>query len=310
MLRRKRSNPALNPSSEPPCAARPKKPTRSSRLHARPGAFVIPNPWDAGTAKLLAAMGFEALATTSLGFANTLGTAEVSLDAIIENCRTIAAATDLPVSADLENCGADEPKAAARAIGLAAEAGAVGGSIEDSTGDPQAPIYDFTLAVERVQAAVEAARALPFPFTLTARAENLLHGRNDLDDTIRRLQAFEAVGADVLYSPGVRDLDTIRNGGRSARQAVQPGDGLCRPHADRRPAFRRGRQAHQRRRRDVAFCTGRLPAKRARDEGQGGVQLRHGNGADQGTARWVRDGWSLAFVVPANAGPITTDGII
>jgi 2-methylisocitrate lyase-like PEP mutase family enzyme len=179
-------------------------------LHARPGAFVIPNPWDAGTAKLLAAIGFEALATTSLGFANTLGSSEVSLEAIIENCRTIAEATDLPVSADLENCGADEPKAAARAIGLAAEAGAVGGSIEDSTGDPHHPIYDFTLAVERVQAAVEAARALPFPFTLTARAENLLHGQSDLDDTIRRLQAFEAVGADVLYSPGVRDLDTIR----------------------------------------------------------------------------------------------------
>jgi 2-methylisocitrate lyase-like PEP mutase family enzyme len=180
-------------------------------LHARPGAFVIPNPWDAGTAKLLAAMGFEALATTSLGLANMLGTAEVTLEAILGNCRTIAAATDLPVSADLENCGADEPEAAARAIGLAAEAGAVGGSIEDSTGDPQAPIYDFALAVERVQAAVEAARALPFPFTLTARAENLLHGQGDLDDTIRRLQAFEAVGADVLYSPGVRDLDTIRN---------------------------------------------------------------------------------------------------
>ncbi len=122
-------------------------------LHARPGAFIIPNPWDAGTAKLLAAIGFEALATTSLGLANTLGTADVSLDAIIENCRTIAAATDLPVNADLENCGADEPQAAARAIGLAAEAGAVGGSIEDSTGDPQAPIYDFALAVERVLSA-------------------------------------------------------------------------------------------------------------------------------------------------------------
>jgi 2-methylisocitrate lyase-like PEP mutase family enzyme len=179
-------------------------------LHTRPGAFVIPNPWDAGTAKLLAGIGFEALATTSLGLANTLGSAEVSLDAILENCRTIADATDLPVSADLENCDADEPEAAARAIGRAAEAGAVGGSIEDSTDDPQHPIYDFTLAVERVQAAVEAARALPFPFTLTARAENLLHGRNDLDDTIRRLQAFEAVGADVLYSPGVRDIDTIK----------------------------------------------------------------------------------------------------
>ncbi|WP_213285819.1 oxaloacetate decarboxylase [Bradyrhizobium sp. sGM-13] len=179
-------------------------------LHARPGAFIIPNPWDAGTAKLLAAMGFEALATTSLGLANTLGSVTVSLDAILENCRAIAEATDLPVNADLENCGADDPKTAARAIARAAEAGAVGGSIEDSTGDPQNPIYDFSLAVERVQAAVEAARALPFPFTLTARAENFLHGRKDLDDTIKRLQAFEAVGADVLYSPGLYDIGTIR----------------------------------------------------------------------------------------------------
>ena len=179
-------------------------------LHERPGAFIIPNPWDAGTAKLLATIGFEALATTSLGVANTLGAAKVSLNAILENCRAIAGATDLPVNADLENCGADEPKIAARAIALAAEAGAVGGSIEDSTGDPRQPIYDFSLAVERVQAAVEVARALPIPFTLTARAENLLYGHNDLDDTIRRLQAFEAAGADVLYAPGVYDLPTIR----------------------------------------------------------------------------------------------------
>jgi 2-methylisocitrate lyase-like PEP mutase family enzyme len=179
-------------------------------LHARPGAFIIPNPWDGGTARLLAAMGFEALATTSLGLANSLGSSTVSLDAIIDNCRIIAEATDLPVNADLENCGADDPRTAAKAIARAAEAGAVGGSIEDSTGDPRHPIYDFALAVERVHAAVEAARALPIPFTLTARAENLLHGRNDLDDTIRRLQAFEAAGADVLYSPGVRDIDTIR----------------------------------------------------------------------------------------------------
>ena len=179
-------------------------------LHARPGAFIIPNPWDAGTAKLLAAMGFEALATTSLGLANTLGSATVSLDAIIANCRMIADATDLPVNVDLENCGADDPKTAAKAIARAAEAGCVGGSIEDSTGDPQKPIYDFQLAVERVQAAVEAARALPFPFTLTARAENFLYGRKDLDDTIKRLQAFEAVGADVLYAPGVYDLATIK----------------------------------------------------------------------------------------------------
>ncbi|WP_316397548.1 isocitrate lyase/phosphoenolpyruvate mutase family protein [Bradyrhizobium sp. 33ap4] len=186
------------------------KAARFRELHQRPGTFIIPNPWDAGTAKLLASMGFEALATTSLGLANTLGRSTVSLDEIIENCRVIAEATDLPVNADLEKCGADMPKLAAEAIRFAAEAGAVGGSIEDSTGDPQRPIYDFTLAVERVQAAVEAARALPFPFTLTARAENFLHGRKDLDDTIKRLQAFEAAGADVLYSPGLYDLATIK----------------------------------------------------------------------------------------------------
>jgi len=179
-------------------------------LHEKPGAFIIPNPWDAGTAKLLASLGFEALATTSLGLANTVGSATVSLDAIVENCRVIAEATDLPVNADLENCGAHDPETAALAIGMAAQAGAVGGSIEDASGDPAQPIYAFEHAVERVQAAVEAARALPFPFMLTARAENLLHGRNDLDDTIRRLQAFETAGADVLYAPGVRDLATIR----------------------------------------------------------------------------------------------------
>jgi 2-methylisocitrate lyase-like PEP mutase family enzyme len=179
-------------------------------LHARAGAFIIPNPWDAGTARLLAAAGFEALATTSLGVANTLGIANASLDAILQNCRAIAEATDLPVNADLENCGADEPKAASLAIRRAAEAGVVGGSIEDMTGDMRNPIYEFTLAVERVQAAVEVARTLPFPFTLTARAENFLYGRTDLDDTIRRLQAFEAAGADVLYAPGLYDLATIK----------------------------------------------------------------------------------------------------
>jgi 2-methylisocitrate lyase-like PEP mutase family enzyme len=179
-------------------------------LHERQGAFIIPNPWDAGTARILAAMGFEALATTSLGVANTLGNATVSLAEIIDNCRVICAATDLPVNADLENGGAHEPKAAAQAIRLAAEAGCVGGSIEDMTGDRSKPIYDFNLAVERVQAAVEAARSLPFPFTLTARAENFLHGRPDLDDTIKRLQAFEAAGADVLYAPGLYDLASIK----------------------------------------------------------------------------------------------------
>jgi 2-methylisocitrate lyase-like PEP mutase family enzyme len=179
-------------------------------LHERSGAFIIPNPWDAGTAKLLASLGFEALATTSLGLANMIGRKSVTRASIIENCRNIVEATELPVNADLENGGADDPKTASEAIRLAAEAGAVGGSIEDASGDPRRPIYDFALSVERVQAAVEAARSLPIPFTLTARAENLLYGRNDLDDTIRRLQAFEAAGADVLYAPGVRDLATIR----------------------------------------------------------------------------------------------------
>jgi 2-methylisocitrate lyase-like PEP mutase family enzyme len=183
-------------------------------LHERPGAFIIPNPWDAGTARLLAALGFEALATTSLGLANTLGRPDganrVSRREVLDNCRLIAEATDLPVNADLENGYAHEPRAAAEMIRLAAEAGVVGGSIEDATGEAGSPIYDFALAVERVQAAVEVARALPFPFVLTARAENLLHGRPDLDDTIRRLQAFEKAGADVLYAPGLRDLATIR----------------------------------------------------------------------------------------------------
>ena len=183
-------------------------------LHERPGAFIIPNPWDAGTAKLLASLGFEALATTSLGLSNSLGRPDgagvVSREEVLDNCRLIAVATDLPVNADLENGYADEPRAAAEMIRLASEAGIVGGSIEDATGDPEHPIYDFALAVERVQAAVETGRSLPVPFVLTARAENLLHGRPDLDDTIRRLQAFEKAGADVLYAPGLRDIPTIR----------------------------------------------------------------------------------------------------
>ena len=182
-------------------------------LHEREGAFIIPNPWDAGTARILTALGFEALATTSLGLANTLGRADgagaVSRAEVLANCAEIAGATHLPVSADLENCYAHEPRAAAEMIRLAAEAGVVGGSIEDATGDAEHPVYEFALAVERVRAAVETARSLPFPFTLAARAENFLRGRRDLDDTIRRLQAFERAGADVLYAPGLRDLATI-----------------------------------------------------------------------------------------------------
>ncbi len=174
--------------------------------------FVIPNPWDAGSARVLAALGFEALATTSSGFAFTLGRLDggVTRAEAIEHCRRLSAATDLPVSADLENCFAEEPSGVGETILLGARAGLVGGSIEDYSGEPSNRIYDLNLAVERVHAAAEAARSLDFPFTLTARAENLLHGRNDLDDTIRRLQAFEAAGADVLYAPGLKTLDEVR----------------------------------------------------------------------------------------------------
>ncbi len=186
------------------------KATRFQELHSRPGTFIIPNPWDAGTARLLTSLGFEALATTSLGLAITLGRSTVTPAEIVANCKAIADATSLPVNADLENCGADDPKTAAQMIRLSAEAGMVGGSIEDATGNAEQAIYDFNLAVERVQAAVEVARSLPFPFMLTARAENFVNGRHDLDDTIRRLKAFEAVGADVLYAPGLRDLATIK----------------------------------------------------------------------------------------------------
>ena len=181
-------------------------------LHERPGAFIIPNPWDVGTARILAAMGFEALATTSAGFAFSRGLKEgvVSREEALTHCREIVAATDLPVSADLEKGFGDAPEAVAATIKNAAATGLAGCSIEDHTGRRNAPIYDFNQAVERIQAAVEAKRALPDDFLLTARCENFLWGRKDLDDTIKRLQAFEAAGADVLYAPGLYDLDTIR----------------------------------------------------------------------------------------------------
>ncbi len=183
-------------------------------LHDRPGAFVIANAWDAGSARILAALGFEALATSSAGLAFALGRRDgegaISRDETLANARAIAEATDLPVAADLENGFGDAPEAAALTIRLAAEAGLVGGSIEDATGDRARPIYDFAQAVERVAAAAEATRALPFPFTFVARAENFLCGRPDLDDTIRRLQAFEAAGADMLFAPGLPGIDAIR----------------------------------------------------------------------------------------------------
>jgi 2-methylisocitrate lyase-like PEP mutase family enzyme len=186
------------------------KAARFQALHRQSQPFLLPNPWDAGTARLLTELGFDAIATTSLGVANLVGRRRAGRQQILDNCRVISEATPLPVNADLENCFADEPAEAAKMIEMACAHGAVGASIEDATGDMRAPIYDFELAVARVQAAVETARALPIPFVLTARAENLLYGVADLDDTIRRLQAFEAAGADVLYAPGLRTLDQMR----------------------------------------------------------------------------------------------------
>ncbi|WP_417625952.1 isocitrate lyase/PEP mutase family protein [Pararhodobacter aggregans] len=181
-------------------------------LHAREGAFVLGNPWDAGSARLLAHLGFEALATTSAGYAFSVGRrdsfAGLSRDDLLENARQIVDSCDLPVSADLEDGFGAAPDTCAETIRLAADIGLVGGSIEDATGDPDAPIFDLGLAVERVRAAAEAARGLPF--LLTARAENFLWGRADLGDTIARLQAFSEAGAAVLYAPGLPDIAAIR----------------------------------------------------------------------------------------------------
>lgn len=179
---------------------------------APPGAFIIANPWDVGSARILSGLGFEALATTSSGYAMSLGRVDgsVTRDEALEHARSIVNATDLPVSADLENCFGDDPQTVAETIRLAAATGLVGGSVEDFSGDSVHPIYEFSLAVERVAAAAEIARSLPFSFTLTARAENFLHGRADLDDTIRRLRAFSAAGADVLFAPGLPSIEAIR----------------------------------------------------------------------------------------------------
>jgi 2-methylisocitrate lyase-like PEP mutase family enzyme len=180
-------------------------------LHARAGAFVIPNPYDVGTAKILAQLGYEALATTSAGYAFTIGKPDMAVgrEAMMAHVKTIVDATDLPVSADLENGYGDAPKFVAQTIRLAAEAGLAGCSIEDATGRKDDPIYAFDAAVERMRAAAEAARGLTFPFTLTGRCENYLHGRPDLTDTIKRLQAYQDAGADVLYAPGLRNKDDI-----------------------------------------------------------------------------------------------------
>jgi len=211
-------------------ASQAEKASRFRALHDRPGAFVIPNPWDAGTAQILTSLGFEALATTSAGLAFALGRRDgagsVTRDEALANAGAIVEATDLPVSADLENGYGDSPEAAAETIRLAGATGLVGGSIEDTSGDPSRPIYDFQHAVERVAAAAEAARALAFKFIFVARAENFLHGRPDLDDTIRRLQAFEAAGADVLYAPGLTKTDDIQTVCAAVRKPVNVVMGL------------------------------------------------------------------------------------
>jgi len=189
-------------------------------LHDAPGAFVIPNPWDVGTAKMLALAGYQALATTSAGMAWALGRPDggVGRDGALAHARAIVGASDLPVSADLENGFGDAPAECAETVRGAAAAGLVGCSIEDATGRAGEPIYPLELAAARVQAAVAAARALPFPFMLTARAENFLHGRTDLEDTLRRLRAFAAAGADVLYAPGLSTREQIA----AVVQAVAP----------------------------------------------------------------------------------------
>jgi 2-methylisocitrate lyase-like PEP mutase family enzyme len=201
---------------------------RFQRLHEREGAFIIPNPWDVGTARLLAHLGFEALATTSMGYAFSIGQRDGTLSRrqTLDYAAAIAGATDLPVSADLENGFGDSPEAVAETIRLAAETGIVGGSIEDATGRSDDPIYELEHAVGRIEAAIAAARALSFPFTLTARAENYLHGRPNLGDTIQRLQAYQGAGADVLYAPGLASKEDIASVVRSVDRPVNVVMGL------------------------------------------------------------------------------------
>jgi len=193
-------------------ATQQEKAARFRALHAGPDAFVIPNPWDAGSARLLAGLGFQALATSSAASANALGRRDGGLtrDEAIAHSRVIVEATELPVSADLENGFGDAPDVVAQTVRLAARAGLVGCTIEDTTRDQRAPLYEFELAVERVAAAVKAAREFGFPFMLTARTHNLLFEGGKLEETIRRLQAFEKVGADVLFAPGLPDLAAVR----------------------------------------------------------------------------------------------------
>ncbi len=248
-------------------------------LHARPGVFVIPNPWDAGTARMLTALGFEALATTSAGFAFSIGrrdsVAGLTRDEILGNARAIVEATLLPVSADLEDGFGAAPEACAETIRQAAAAGLVGGSIEDATGDADNPIFEFEHAVERVTAACEAARDLPF--VMTARAENFLHGRPNLDDTIKRLQAFEKAGADVVYAPGLPSLDAIRAVCEAVEKPVNVVMGL----------------------KGAAFTVEELQAAGVKRISVGGAFARAALGAFMRAAREVKENGTFTFAADA-----------
>jgi 2-methylisocitrate lyase-like PEP mutase family enzyme len=248
-------------------------------LHARESAFVIPNAWDAGSARILEVLGFEAVATTSAGFAISIarpdGARQVSREETLRNAREIVEATALPVSADLERGFGDAPEACAKTIEEAAAIGLAGGSIEDATGDPDRPIYEFSQAVERVEAAVEAARR--HPFVLTARAENFLHGRPDLDDTIRRLQAFEKAGAEVLYAPGLSDLEAIATVCRSVSRPVNVVMGL----------------------KGAAYTVAQLSEAGVRRISVGGAMARAAYGAFVRAAREVRDQGTFSFAAEA-----------
>jgi 2-methylisocitrate lyase-like PEP mutase family enzyme len=248
-------------------------------LHERPGAFVIPNPWNAGTARILTALGFEALATTSAGYALAVGrrdsAAGLTREEILENARDIVEATHLPVSADLEDGFGRSPQMCAETIRLASDIGLAGGSIEDATGDPQDPIYEFQLAVDRVAAAAKAAHDCRF--MLTARAENFLHGRPDLHDTIRRLQAFAEAGADVLYAPGLPSLEAIREVCASVSRPVNVVMGL----------------------KGATFSVAELAAVGVKRVSVGGALARAALGAFVRAAREVKDRGTFTFAADA-----------
>jgi 2-methylisocitrate lyase-like PEP mutase family enzyme len=248
-------------------------------LHERSSAFVIPNPWDAGTARLLAHLGFEALATTSAGFAFSAGRADNTMgrDEVLAHVAAIVSATDLPVSADLENGFGDSAEVVAETIRLAAAAGLVGGSIEDMSRGDGHPLYEREHAAERVKAAAERAHSLPFPFLLTARAENYLVGRPDLKDTIERLQAYQEAGADVLYAPGLASRDDIEAVVRSVDRPVNVVMGL----------------------RGVRLSVAELGAMGVRRVSVGSALARTALGAFLRGARELRDHGTFAFAEEA-----------